>query len=115
MSLPAAAALAVLVSLSASAAPKSKPKAKTAKPAPRPVAAPGVVTGEVANTDIFKGILSLRTGPNAVREFAVTEQTAIEGTTGLPLAFETLKVGDAVEVHSKDGKSAAAVRVRPAP
>lgn len=89
------------------------------KSAPRPEepldAAPGIVTGEVANTDVLKGALSVRTGRQSVREFAVTERTAIAGADGKPLAFEAIKIGDAVEVDSKDGKTAAEVRAVPAP
>ncbi len=78
-------------------------------------AAPGVVTGEVANTDLLKGTLSVRTGPKNSREFAVTERTAIIGKNGQSLAFESIKIGDAVEVNSNDGNTAADVRVISAP
>ena len=73
------------------------------------------MTGEIANTDVLKGTLSVRAGPQNVREFSVTDQTSVRGADGKPAAFETLKIGDPVEVDSKDGKSAAEVRVRPAP
>ncbi len=89
------------------------------KSGPRPEApideAPGLVIGEVANTDVLKGTLSVRTGPQSVRELAVTDQTEIVGKDGKAVAFETLKIGDAVEADSKDGKSAAVVRLRLAP
>lgn len=89
------------------------------KSVPRPEApveeAPGAVTGEVANTDVLKGALSIRTGPQSVREYEVTDQTLIIGKNGAALAFEALKIGDAVEVNSRDGKSAAEVRVLLAP
>lgn len=89
------------------------------KSAPRPESpsaeAPGVVTGEVADTDVIKGRLSVRLGPQNVREYAVGELTEVVGADGKSVAFETLKVGDPVEVDSKDGKSAAVVRARPAP
>ncbi len=74
-------------------------------------AAPGRVTGELAGTDVLKGTLSVRTGPNSTRDYAVTEATAIEGRDAKPLALESLKPGDAVEVDSRDGKAAASVRV----
>lgn len=77
--------------------------------------APGVLTGEVAGTDVFRGTLSLRTGPHAEREFIVTEASAISGRDGKPLGLDALKVGDAVEVTSRDGKHATAVRVVLAP
>lgn len=89
------------------------------KSGPRPEALigepAGVVAGEVANTDVLKATLSVRTGPQNVREFAVTEQTRITGKNGALLGLETVKIGDAVEVDSKDGKTAADVRVISAP
>ena len=84
------------------------------RPEPPSAEAPGLVTGEIADTDALKGRLSVRAGPQNVREFAVTEQTAILAKDGKPAALEALKIGDLVEVDSKDGKSAAEVRVRPA-
>lgn len=73
--------------------------------------APGRAAGELAGTDVLKGTLSVRVGPNSTRDYAVTEATTVEGRDGKPLAFEALKPGDAVEVNSRDGKSAAEVRV----
>lgn len=73
--------------------------------------APGRVSGELAGTDVLKGTLSVRVGPNSTRDYAVTETTTVEGRDGKPLAFEALKPGDAVEVNSRDGKSAAEVRL----
>jgi len=79
-------------------------------------AAPGVLTGEVAGTDVFRGTLSLRTGPHSEREFnVVAEAVTILGKDGKPLAFEALQVGDAVEVRTRDGKYATSVRVVSAP
>jgi hypothetical protein len=75
----------------------------------------GTVTGEVANTDVLKGTVSVRLGPQSNREYAVTEQTTVVGADGKALQFEGVKIGDAVEVESKDGKSASVVRVRLAP
>lgn len=73
--------------------------------------APGRETGELAGTDVLKGTLSVRIGPNSTRDYTVTETTTFEGRDGKPLPFEALKPGDAVEVNSRDGKSAAEVRV----
>ena len=89
------------------------------KSAPRPETpssdAPGVVTGEIANTDVLKGTLSVRVGPQNVREYAVTERTAINGQDGKLVSFDALKIGDAIQVTSEDGKSASEVRVVLAP
>jgi hypothetical protein len=76
---------------------------------------PGTVTGEVANTDVLKGTVSVRLGPQSNREYAVSEQTTVVGPDGKALSFEAIKIGDAVEVESKDGKSASVVRIRLAP
>ena len=76
---------------------------------------PGTVMGEVANTDVLKGTVSVRLGPQSNREYAVSEQTTVVGPDGKALTFEAVKIGDAVEVESKDGKSASVVRVRLAP
>lgn len=84
------------------------------KSGPRETAA-GVFTGEVAGTDVLRDTLSLRTGPHSEREFTVTGDTTLLGRDGKPLAFEAIKVGDAVEVTSRDGKSAHEVRALPAP
>ena len=89
------------------------------KSVPRPEApigeAPGVAWGEIADTDVLKGRLSVRTGPQSVREYALTDQTSILSKDGAPIAAEALKIGDAVEVDSKDGKAASTVHVRPTP
>lgn len=83
---------------------------------PSPAADPaGVVTGEVANTDVLKGTVSVRLGPQSNREYVVNEQTTVVGQDGKSITFEAIKIGDAVEVDSKDGKTAAVVRVRLAP
>ncbi len=91
------AATKILVSLDLKSGPKDE--------------APGRETGELAGTDVLKGTLSVRVGPNATRDYAVTETTTFEGRDGKPVAFEALKPGYAVEVNSRDGKSAAEVRV----
>lgn len=103
------------------------PKTKTLsrldlKSAPRPVVAaepvpaePGRATGEVADTDVIKGRLSIRLGPNSVRDYSVSERTRIAGQSGSPLGFDAIKVGDSVDVNSEDGRSAAEILVRVAP
>jgi hypothetical protein len=87
-----------------------KAAAKTAAPAP--------VRGEVAFADAIKGELSVRTGKGATREFSVGETTKVlretAGKPPLEVGFETVAVGDAVEVFSRDGKTADQIRVRPA-
>jgi hypothetical protein len=85
-------------------------------PAPsEPVLATGRVSGEVANTDALKGILSVRVGPGDTRDFTVSERSRIAGSSGAPLAFDAIKVGDGVEVQTPDGKSADEILVRVAP
>ena len=118
---PLAAALAVFVALAAAAAdaPKSKPKmphaARKVKAKPRA----RTILGEVANTDILKGILSIRSADKAVRDYAVTDATKImrktEDKPDTALPFEAVNVGDAVEVSSQDGRTALEVRVHAAP
>lgn len=76
------------------------------------------VRGEVANTDVIKGVLTVRTGRQAISEFSVPETAKIvreaEGKPDAPIPFEALQVGDAVEVHSKDGKTADEIHARAA-
>jgi|CXWL01.1.fsa_nt_gi hypothetical protein len=125
--LAAAVCLAIALSASASAAkPKIKRKSKTS-PASSPKAAapakaeekiaasPGRTTGEIANTDIFKRTLSLRSS-GAMRDFAVPEDAKIarevKGKPDEPLEFEAVQVGDLIDVISPDGKIASGIRVR---
>ena len=78
----------------------------------------GTMNGEVANTDIVKGVISVRSAKKAVREYSVTDLTKIrrevEGTPGTDIAFEAVQVGEGVEVHSMDGKTASEIHVRAA-
>jgi len=83
---------------------------------PPPAEEPGgVVTGEVADNDVLKGTISVRLGPQSNREYSVNEATSVVGADGKALSFEAVRIGDAVELDSKDGKSASVVRVRLAP
>lgn len=92
---------------------KSGPKPDADDPA-----AADTTRGEVANTDVLKGVLTVRTGRQAIREFTVPETARIvreaEGKPGEAIPFEALQVGDAVEVHSADGKAAVEIHVRAA-
>ncbi len=86
----------------------------TPKPAAAP--APASVSGEVAFADAIAGRISVRLGPGLTREFAVGEGTKVvrevSGKTPLEAGFETVAVGDSVEVRSRDGKNADSIRVR---
>jgi len=92
------------------------------KSGPRPdvddPAAASAVHGEVANTDIFKNVLTVRSADKTMREFAVPETARIrreaEGKLGAPIGLEGLQVGDAVEVYSADGKTAVEIHARAA-
>ncbi len=79
---------------------------------------PGTVHGEVANTDVLKGVLTVRAADKSVREFIVPETAKIqreaEGKPAADILIEAIKVGDAVEVHSADGKTALEIHVRSA-
>ena len=97
----------------AETAAKPSKETKSAK-----AAAPAPVSGEVAFADAIKGILSVRAGKGRTRKFAVVETTAVLRETAdgpaKEVGFETVAVGDAVEVRSRDGKTADEIRVRPA-
>ncbi len=92
---------------------KSAPRAEL--PPAEAVLATGRVSGEVANTDALKGLLSVRVGPGDTRDYAVSERSRIAGSSGTPMSFDSIKVGDAVEVQTADGKSADEVLVRDSP
>lgn len=76
------------------------------------------VRGEIANTDVLKGVLTVRTGRQAISEFTVPETAKIvreaEGKPGTAVPFEALQVGDAVEVFSAEGKTAVEIHARAA-
>ena len=75
--------------------------------------------GEVANTDVVGGKLSVRLGGGATIDLKVAEGTKILREVAEdkfePMTLDAVKVGDRVEVHSKDWKTAEEVHVRPAP
>ncbi len=76
------------------------------------------VAGEVAVTDVLGGKLAVRLGGGGNIEFKVVEATKVlreaKGKPSESVAFETLKVGDRVEVHSKDWKTADEIHISPA-
>ncbi|HEX4048516.1 MAG TPA: hypothetical protein VH309_11805 [Elusimicrobiota bacterium] len=84
------------------------------KPAKK--AAPALIKGEVAFTDALKGVLSVQTLKGVTRDFAVVDATKVLRQAGddapQDIAFETVAVGDSVEVRSRDGKTADEIRVR---
>lgn len=78
------------------------------------------VTGEVASTDVLAGKLSVRMGGGNMLDFTVGDATKIareaKDKPAESIPFEAVKVGDRVEVHSKDWKTADEIHVRaPAP
>ncbi|MFI5347412.1 MAG: hypothetical protein ACHQ51_13645 [Elusimicrobiota bacterium] len=76
------------------------------------------VSGEIAVTDVIAGNISVRLGGGSTVDFKVGDATKIlseaEGKAPAEVPFESLKVGDRVEVHSKDWKTADEIHVRPA-
>ena len=91
---------------------------KTSTVAAPPVLPPaGPAKGEVALADAIKGTLSVRVGNGITRDFSVTAATKVlalsEGNPSHEVLFETVAVGDSVEVRSADGKTADEIRVRP--
>lgn len=76
---------------------------------------PGTAQGEVTNTDVIKGILSIRSADKSTREYSVPDATKIvreaEGKPGEIIQIESLHVGDSVEVQSADGKTATEIHV----
>lgn len=89
-------------------------------PRPKPDAddRAGAIRGDVAATDVFKNVLTVRTPDGIAREFLVPASARLvresEGRPGQPVGLESLSVGDAVEVFSADGKSADEVHARAA-
>lgn len=79
-----------------------------------------LVSGEIALTDVMTGKLSVRTAGGATVDFTVPDGAKIvreiAGGAAEPVAFESLKVGDPVEVLTKDSKTVQEIHVRaPAP
>lgn len=75
------------------------------------------VSGEVAVTDVIGGKLTVRMGGGSNLEFKVTDATKIvreaKDKPAEPIVLEAVKVGDRVEVHSKDWKTADEIHVAP--
>lgn len=74
------------------------------------------VSGEVAVTDVLGGRISVRLGGGTTLDFKVGDATKItreaEGKPGDAMLFEAIKVGDRVEVRSRDWKTADEIHVR---
>jgi hypothetical protein len=74
------------------------------------------VSGEVAATDVLGGKISVRLGGGNTLDFAVGDGTKIvreaAGKPAAAIPLEAVKVGDRVEVHSKDWKTADEIHVR---
>lgn len=74
------------------------------------------VTGEVASTDVLAGSISVRLGGGTTLDFKVGPDTKVlaeaEGKPAEAVPFESVKVGDRVEVHSKNMKDADELHVR---
>ncbi|MBI3564557.1 MAG: hypothetical protein HY079_05100 [Elusimicrobia bacterium] len=75
------------------------------------------VNGEVAVTDALAGKVTVRMGGGSNLEFKVTDATKIvreaKGKPAEPIGLEAVKVGDRVEVHSRDWKTAEEIHVAP--
>lgn len=75
-------------------------------------------SGEVATTDVLAGKIFVRMGGGATLEFKVVEATKIlvekDGAAPAAIPFEAVKVGDRVEVLSKDWKTADELHLHPA-
>lgn len=77
----------------------------------------GPFAGEVANTDILTGALSVRAADKSLRDFIVPENAKIrreDDGKASAIPFEALQVGDAVEVYSADGRTAVEIHARAA-
>ncbi len=75
--------------------------------------------GEIANTDILKNMITVRTGRQNVRDFVVAEGTTIKRAPAPdknpePVGLEALQVGDGIELYSADGKTAVTITASPA-
>ena len=93
-----------------------KTVAKTKKGADDLKAAP-TVTGEIALTDVMGGKITVRLGGGANIVFMIQEATQIlresDGKPPVVIPFESLKIGERVEIHSTDWKTADEIRVGP--
>lgn len=93
-----------------------KRAAKAAKPGADDAAGRPNVSGEVASTDVIAGKISVRLGGGTTLDFKVGDATRVlieaEGKPAAEGSFESIKVGDRVEVHSKDMKTADELHVR---
>jgi hypothetical protein len=73
-------------------------------------------SGEVAATDVLAGQLSVRLGGGAMLNFKIVPATKIffeaEGAAPAEKPFEAVKIGDRVEVRSKDWKTADDIHFR---
>ena len=78
----------------------------------------GAVAGEIAHTDVLKGVVSVRAADKSVREFIVPDAARIsrqaDERPASDVPLEALQVGDTVEVISTDGRTAAEIRARAA-
>jgi hypothetical protein len=79
-------------------------------------ARPADAQGEVAGTDVLGGSISVRLGGGATMSFKVGDATKIlreaAGAAPQPVALESVKVGERVEVRTKDWKTADEIHVR---
>lgn len=100
----------VLSALDLKSAPLPKPDADDA------AVKADSVRGEIANTDVLKGTISVRVGRQSIRDFVVSDSAKIRREAGEKpgeaITLEALKIGDAVEVYSTDGKTAVEIHAR---
>ena len=78
----------------------------------------GAVRGEVANTDVLRGVVSVRGHDKSVREFIVPDAARIlreaDGKPAAEIPLEALQIGDSVEVFSPDGRTVSEIHARAA-
>lgn len=83
-----------------------------------PVVDAGAVRGEIAHTDVLKGVVSVRSADKSVREFIVPEAAKIlreaDGKPAAEIPLEALQVGDSVEIFPADARTAREIHVRAA-
>jgi hypothetical protein len=100
-----------LLSLDLKSLPRPRPEADEVQPA-------GLFQGEITNTDVIKGALSLRGADRSMRTYAVSETAKIRreaaGKPAEDVQLEALQVGDTAEVQSPDGRTAFEIRARAA-